>query len=48
MHIFNMSVIYMYLQNAEKIQWKLQEELFHKVNPINHYFLGAVVIKWLS
>ena len=25
MHIFNMSATY--LQNAEKIQWKLQEEL---------------------
>ena len=52
MHIFIMSVTY--LQSAEKIQWKLLEELisqsmpFHKVSPINHYSLDVVIRKWLS
>ena len=32
MHIFNMSVTY--LQNAEKIQWKLYEEL---ISQSEHY-----------
>ena len=37
-----------YLQSAEKMHWKLLEELFHKVCPINHYFLDAVIQKGLS
>ena len=40
MHIFNMSVTYM--QKAEKIQWKLLEELFHKVFTNNHNLLKAL------
>ena len=46
MHIFIMSVTY--LQNAEKIQWKLLKSWFHKVCTINYNLLGAVVWKWLS
>ena len=47
MHIFNIFVTY--LQSVEKIQWKLYEELIsqsiHKVCTINHYLLGAVILK---
>ena len=43
MHIFNMSATY--LQSVEKIQWKLEEEIFHKVCTINHYLLGEVIVK---
>ena len=36
MHIFNMYVTY--LQNAEKIQWKLQEELVSQRMPFQTLF----------
>ena len=46
MHIFFMSVTY--LHSADKIQWKLLEELISQVCPINHYLLDTVIQKWLS
>ena len=38
MHIFNMSVIYMYLQSVEEIQWKLREELISQSMPYQPLF----------
>ena len=46
MHIFIMSVTY--LQSAEKIQWKLLEELISQSMPYQLLFLDAVIQKWLS
>ena len=46
MHIFNMSVSY--LQNAEKIQGKLQEDLISQSMHYQPLLLGAVAGKWLS
>ena len=37
-----------YLQSAEKIQWKLLEELISQSMPYQLLFLDAVIQKWLS